>query len=94
MEKDFDLVQRYMENGVPVFKYKETVHMKKGIPMVEDKPEINTEVGKYPTTSIVNIIRKHKEVQQLIFNWIDDASRCQNDVQSKISSLKNYMRKD
>jgi hypothetical protein len=82
MKKDFDLVQRYMENGVPVYKHKETVHM-----------EINTEVGKYPTTSIVNIIRKHKEVQQLLVTWIDDASKCQNDVQSKMSSLKNYTRK-
>jgi hypothetical protein len=91
--KDFDLVQRYMENGVPVYKYKETVHMEKGVPMVEDKLEINTEVGKYPTTSIVNIIRKHKEVQQLLVTWIDDASKCQNDIQSKMSSLKHYTRK-
>ena len=92
MEKDFDLVQRYMENGVPVYKYKETVHMEKDVPMVEHKLEINTELG-YPTTSIVNIIRKHKEVQQLLDTWIDDASKCQNDVQSKMSSLKHYTRK-
>jgi hypothetical protein len=93
MKKDFDLVQRYMENGVPVYKHKETVHMEKGIPMVEDKLEINTEVGKYPTHSFMNIIRKNKEVQQLLVTWIDDASKCQNDVQSKMSSLKNYTRK-
>lgn len=91
--KDFDLVQRYMENGVPVYKYKETVHMEKGVPMVEDKLEINTEVGKYPTLSFVNIIRKHKKVQRLLVTWIDDASKFQNDVQSKMSSLKNYPRK-
>ena len=88
-----DLVQRYMENGVPVYKYKQTVHMEEGVPLVEDKLEINTEVGKYPTHSFMNIIRKHKEVQQLLVTWIDDASKCQNDVQSKMSSLKNYTRK-
>src|SRR5215469_4278175 len=69
MEKDFDLVQRYMENGVPVYKYKETVHMEKGVPMVEDKLEINTEVGQYPTNLFVDIIRKDKEVQQFLVTW-------------------------
>jgi hypothetical protein len=93
MEKDFDLVQRYMENGVPVYKYKETVHMEKGVPLVEDELEINTEVGKYPLHSFMNIIRRHKKVQQLLVTWIDDASKCQSDVQSKMSSLKNYTRK-
>ncbi len=77
---------------MPVYKYKETVHMEKAVPMVEDKLEINTEVG-YPTHSFMNIIRKHKKVQRLLVTWIDDASKCQNDVQSKMSGLKNYTRK-
>jgi len=76
-----------------VYKYKEKVHMEKGVPMVEDKMEINTEVGQYPTNLFVDIIRKHKEVQQLLVTWIDDASKCQNDIQSKMSDLKNYTRK-
>lgn len=58
--------------------------------MVEHKLEINTEVGEYPTTTFMNIIRKNKEVEQLLVTWIDDASKCQNDVQSKMSGFKNY----
>ena len=66
-----------MENGVNRFVYEQ---------------EIKTEEAQ-PLQSFVNIIRKHEEVQRLLVTWIDDASKCQNDVQSKISGLKNYTRK-
>ena len=48
----------------------------------------------YPLDSFMNIIRKYEDVQQLLVTWIDDASKCQNDVQSKMSDLKNYTRKE
>jgi hypothetical protein len=66
--------------------------MENGVPMYEYKREIHTEVA-YPLQSFVNIIRKHEEVQQLLVTRIVDASKCQNDVQSKMSGLKNYTRK-
>ena len=73
--------------------FKPIYWMRDGVPVIKEPLEINTEVGKYPTTLILNINRKHKEVQQLLVTWIDDASKCQNDIQSKMSDLKNYTRK-
>ena len=60
------LYLRYFQDMFKPIYWTRTEHMEKGVPVVEDKLEINTEVGKYPTTSFVNMIRKHREVQQFL----------------------------
>jgi hypothetical protein len=86
------LYSTYFPDMFKPFYWTRTVHMENGVPMFEYKQEIKTEVA-HPPQSFVNIIRKHEEVQRLLVTWLDDASKCQNDVQSKMSGLKNYTRK-
>ncbi len=69
----------------------QTVHLINGVPMTESRQEIRTE-DIDPLQSSVNIIRKHEDVQQLLGSWIDDATKFQNDVQSKLSRLKDHAR--
>ena len=47
----------------------------------------------YSLESFMNVISKYEDVQQLLVIWIDDASKCQNNVQSKMSDLNNYVQK-
>jgi hypothetical protein len=68
------------------------VHLESGVRMFEDRQEIYTG-DMYPPQSFVNIIRNHEDVRQLLVSWIDDATKCQSDVQSKISGLRDYTRK-
>jgi hypothetical protein len=67
-------------------------HIVDGIPMVEQKRVVISE-DTYPLKSFVNIIRKHEDIKQMLVSWIDDAKKCQNDVEKKISGLKRYTQK-
>ncbi|MGB6531136.1 MAG: hypothetical protein WBF33_23760 [Candidatus Nitrosopolaris sp.] len=92
MHRTEPLYSTYFPDMFKPFYWTRTVHMENGVNRFVYEQEIKTEEAQ-PLQSFVNIIRKHEEVQRLLVTWIDDASKCQNDVQSKISGLKNYTRK-